>query len=292
MIIKKLASYFLSLVCILCSMIGVFNTKVHAETEYEAHVAIFCDNIELAEQYVQLLHEYEYDGIRDTPKERGSGKSTEKTVIRDYGGVYNVYFHIIPSYMALHPNRELNDLIKCCTGAVILYNVLDPALQTIIESNRFYEEDVKPLLEIDTPLNNCIKYLQSFGRYGWHNALEFIMYNSEGLADEDREERLSQLMEYTLAVEHFYVDGDNKWDRNHPVWDNPGSINHVLGWVTGQVFRSIFDEKTLTGAPGLLAKKKLNSPVLTGQPTASEEMSLMDHIKNIPQNIPQSCVVL
>ena len=266
---KKFASYFLSFICVLSAFFGIFSGEAQAAvTEYEAHVAIFSDNLELAEQYVQLLHAYEYDGELKILGAPGSGKSTDKTVIMDGGSrKYNVYFHVIDASRVLHPDRELNDLIKCCTGAVILYDVMDPRLDPMLKPPTFYKEELDPFLSIDTPLNNCVKYLQSFGRYGWWNALNFIMYNSENLTPEEHEERRSQLNWYTLyGLEAHYVDGDNKWSRNHPVWNSPGGINNVLGWISGQIFRSVFDEKFLTGTPGKVLKKNWFSRALQHAP--------------------------
>lgn len=255
--VEKLTSYFLSLVCAFSAFFGIFGGEAQAAaTEYEAHVAIFSDNLELAEQYVQLLHTYEYDGSRSILGAPGSGKSTDKTVIMDGGSrKYNVYFHVIDANRVLHPDSELNDLIKCCTGAVILYDVMDPRLDPIVKSPTFYSENIGSLLSIDTPLNNCIKYLQSFGRYGWWNALNFIMYNSENLTPEEHEERREQLNFYTLELEDFYTGRDNKWSRNHPVWNSPGGIKNVLGWISGEIPRSIA-ERFLTGTPGKVLKKK------------------------------------
>lgn len=256
--LKKFASYFLSLTCVLSCLVGVSDARVHAvTTEYEAHVAVFCDDTALAEDYVKLLQTYEYDKSRNLLGEPGSGKSNEKVVITDfYGSVkYNVYFHVIDANRALHPDKELNDLIKYCTGAVILYDVQDPAFKPMIDSPTFYKEDVVSMLSIDTPLNNCIKYLQSFGRYGWYNNLNFIMYNSENLTPEEHEKRRSQLNYYTLGLEEYYVGGDNKWSRNHPVWDSQDGIDNVLGWISGEIYRSIFVEKYLTGKPPLIQKK-------------------------------------
>ncbi len=255
---KKFTSYFLSLMCALSCLFGVFDAKTYAAAkEYEAHVALFCDNISVAKQFVSQLYSYEYDGERKIFGAPGSGKSTEKAVIID--GLetrkYNVYFHVIDARWALNPNAELNYLIKNCTGAVILYDVLDPTLEPIIKSRTFYEEDVRSLLRIDTPLNNCVKYLQSFGRHGWWNALNFIMYNHESLDPEAHERYRESLNFYAIGVEGFYVDGDNKWSRNHHAWNTPGGINNVLGWVSGQVYRSIFMERSLTGEFGKNFKK-------------------------------------
>ncbi|MGN1043613.1 MAG: hypothetical protein ACI4PR_02270 [Acutalibacteraceae bacterium] len=276
--LKKFTSYFLLLIGVFSSLVGVFNAEVYAvATEYEAHVAIFCDNVDLARQYIQLLHSYEYDGERKTLGAPGSGKSTEKTVITDGFGSrkYNVYFHIIDSNWALHSNRDLNNLIRCCTGAVILYDVTDPKLEPVLKSRTFYKEDIAPLLSIDTPLNNCIKYLQSFGRCGWWNALNFIMYNSEQFTPETHEEYRSQLNLYTLGIEEFYVDGDNKWCRNHPVWNSTGGINNVLCWISGQIYRSIFMERSLTGVSGLILKKKLDlSKFVSFPPLAERELEI------------------
>ena len=256
--LKKFTSCFLSLTCMLSCLVGVSDARVHAvTTEYEAHVAVFCDNTALAENYVKLLQTYEYDAENDLLGEPGSGKSNEKVVITDWLGSikYNVYFHVIDANRALNPDKELNDLIKCCTCAVILYDVLDPALEPMIKSKTFYKEDVTRMLSIDTPLNNCIKYLQSFGRYGWYNALNFIMYNYEQLSDEVHEERRSQLNCYTLGVEDYYTSRDNKWNRGHPGWNTTGGIDIALSWISGEIYRSIFVEKYLTGKPALIQKK-------------------------------------
>ncbi len=260
--VEKLTSYFLSLVCAFSAFFGIFGGEAQAAaTEYEAHVAIFSDNLELAEQYVQLLHTYEYDSQRDILGEPGSGKSTDKTVITDgYGSrKYNVYFHVIDANRVLRPDSELNDLIKCCTGAVILYDVMDSKLDPMLKSPTFHSENIGSFLPIDTPLNNCIKYLQSFGRYGWWNALNFIMYNSENLTPEEQKERRSQLNFYTLELEDFYTGRDNKWNRGHPVWNSRGGIKNVLGWIGGNIYRSVFDEKFLTGIPGKVLKKNWGS---------------------------------
>ena len=241
---------------------GNFNGKVYAvPKEYDAHVAIFCDNTELAKKYVEDLCFFEYDGQRQTLGAPGSGKSTEKAIIIDgYGSVkYNVYFHIVDARKALRPDRELNNLIKSCTGAVILYNVLDPTLAPILKSKTHYKENIELLLPIDTPLNNCIKYLQSFGRYGWWNALNFIMYNKEGLTPELQSQYREQLNLYTLGVEKFYVSGDNKWNRNHPAWNTDVGVTSTLGWISGEIYRSIFLERYLTGAPKLISKKIYSS---------------------------------
>lgn len=258
---KKFSSWLLSLMCVLSCLFGIFDAQAYAvANEYEAHVALFCENTELAKQYVKQLCSYEYDGEMKTLGAPGSGESTEKVIITDGFGSrkYNVYFHVIDANWALNSNYELNYLIKHCTGAVILYDVLDPRLEPIIKSRTFYKEDVSSLLAIDTPLNNCVKYLQSFGRNGWWNALNFIMYNHEALDSETHECYREQLNFYTLGIEEFYVDGDNKWSRNHPAWNTPGGINNVLGWISGQIYRSIFMEKRLTGTLGLSLKKKLD----------------------------------
>lgn len=269
---KKFTSWVLSLMCALSCLFGVFDAKTYAAaTEYEAHVALFCENTGLAKQYVKQLCSYEYDGERKTLGAPGSGESTEKIVITGGGSrKYNVYFHVIDANWALNPNYELNYLIKHCTGAVILYDVLDPTLEPIIKSRTFYKEDVSSLLSIDTPLNNCIKYLQSFGRNGWWNALNFVMYNQESLDPETHECYREQLNFYTIGIEGFYVDGDNKWSRNHPVWNTPGGIKNVLGWISGQIYRSIFMERSLTGALGLSLKKKLDYSKLMNPPTLED----------------------
>ena len=264
-IIKKFISYFLSFMCVLSCVVSVFDAKVHAaDSEYEAHVAIFCDDTVLAEKYVKLLCSYEYDGSRRVLGKLGSGKSTEKVVITDGFGSrkYNIFFHIVDSSMALHPNSELNDLIRYCTGAIILYDFLDPNLKPMIKSRTFYKEDIESFLSIDTPLNNSIKYLQSFGRNGWWNALNFIRYShEENITPEIQGEYRSQLNLYTGGVEEFYVDGDNKWSRNHPIWNSENGINNVFGWISGQAYKSIFMEKSLTGAQLLDLKKCRNNAI-------------------------------
>lgn len=278
--LKKLISYLLSLVCVFSTLIGVNGGKVHAAaTEYEVHIAIFCDNVALARQYVQLLHSYEYDGERRVLGPQGSGKSDEKTIITDGFGSrkYNIYFHIIDSNCVMHPNHDLNNLIKCCTGAVILYDITDSKLEPIIKSRTFYKEDIAPLLSIDTPLNNCIKYLQSFGRYGWWNSLNFITYNLENLNPEMYKEYRSQLNLYTLEIEEIYVDGDNKWCRNHPEWNSIGGINNVLCWISGQVYRSMFMERRLTGVSGLISKKKINLSKIPSYPLLAEEGQIVKY---------------
>ena len=84
--LKRLTSCFLSFICVLSAFFGIFSGEAQAAvTEYEAHVAIFSDNIKLAEQYVQLLHTYEYYRSGSVLGAPGSGKSTDKTVIMDGG---------------------------------------------------------------------------------------------------------------------------------------------------------------------------------------------------------------
>lgn len=248
---KKFTSWFLSLMCVLSCLFGIFDMPAYATTsEYEAHFALFCDNTILAKQYVRQLCSYKYDVERKNLGELGSGESTEKVVIMDGFGSrkYNVYFHVIDTNCALHPTDELDCLIKHCTGALIFYDVLDPRLEPIIKSKTFHKEDVNLFLSIDTPLNNCIKYLQSFGRDGWWNALNFVMYGQESLDFEAHERYREQLNFYTHGVEKLYVNGDNKWGRNHSVWYSPVEIKNVLGWISGQIYRSIFMEKSLTGS--------------------------------------------
>ena len=56
---KKFMSCFLSLMCALSCLFGVFDAKTYAAaTEYEAHVALFCENTELAKQYAKQLCSY------------------------------------------------------------------------------------------------------------------------------------------------------------------------------------------------------------------------------------------
>ena len=81
------------------------------------------------------------------------------------------------------------------------------------------------------------------------------MYNKEKLTPELQSQYREQLNLYTLGVEKFYVSGDNKWNRNHPAWNTEVGVTSTLGWISGEIYRSIFLERYLTGAPKLILKK-------------------------------------
>ena len=110
---KKFTSCFLSLMCVLPYLFGVFDAKTYAAAkEYEAHVALFCDNTSVAKQFVSQLYSYEYDGERKILGAPGSGKSTEKAVIIDGGSKkYNVYFHVIDARCLFVINIWIQKLI-------------------------------------------------------------------------------------------------------------------------------------------------------------------------------------
>ena len=267
----------ISLVGLLIIISSVFfSSNAYAAKEFSACIAVFCDNTELAENYIEKLYSYEYnDDTRQLIKL--SKVNNNKNVIvhsRSGSAKYNIYFKVINSNAVLNPSRELGSFLKKCTGAVIIYDIADEKLTPIVKSNSYYKEDVSSFIKMNNTLNNCIRYLESFGRNGWYNALNFITYNKEKLNPEVYAERREQMNRYTLGVEAFYVDGDNKWGRGHPDVSTEGSIKNQIGWSAGEVYRSIFLEKALSGKfSGLSSKKKLNfAPNQVPQGTSQQDL--------------------
>lgn len=221
---------------------------------------MFCDNTELAQSYIEKLYGYEYnDDTRQLIKLSKVNNNKTVVVHSNYGSMkYNVYFNVINSNLVLNPSRELGSFLKNCTGALIIYDISDEKLTPIVKSNTFYKENVSSFIKMDNTLNNCIRYLESFGRNGWYNALNFVTYGKEKLAPKVYEERREQFNRYTLGVEAFYVDGDNKWGRGHPDISIDWGIKSPIVWSAGQVYRSIFMEKALSGKfSGLSSEKKI-----------------------------------
>lgn len=255
---KKISSFFISCLFIVSSIL--FSSNVYA-AEYNACIAVFCDNTELAQNYIEKLYGYEYnDDTRQLIKLSKANDNKNVIVHSHYGSMkYNVYFNVINSNLVLNPSRELGSFLKNCTGALIIYDISDEKLTPIVKSNTYYKDDVSSFIKMDNTLNNCIRYLESFGRNGWYNALNFVTYGKEKLTPEIYEERREQLNRYTLGVEALYVDGDNKWGRGHPDVSTEGSIKNQIAWSAGEVYRSIFMEKALSGKfSGLSFKKKMN----------------------------------
>ncbi len=244
---------------------NLFGDKVYA-ADYEVYVAVFCDNVPLAQEYVKQLCKNTFDGEREIFIKDSTGSETQTIIETNYGATkYHVYFYVVNTKWALHPDKQLDSLIKKCTGAIILYNISDPKLSPILKSHTFYKNDVETLIKIETPLNNCIRYLQTWGHNGWHNALEFITYGKENLESTAYNEYHEQINRYTCSLEKEFFNIDNKWSRGHPDCSTGKGLTNPLGWIAGQAYRSIFLEKTLTGASGLMSKKKLdylNPPTL------------------------------
>ena len=255
---KKISSFFISCLFIVSSIL--FSSNVYA-AEYNACIAVFCDNTELAQNYIEKLYGYEYnDDTRQLIKLSKANDNKNVVVHSHYGSIkYNVYFNVINSNLVLNPSHELGSFLKNCTGALIIYDISDEKLTPIVKSNTYYKDNVSSFIKMDNTLNNCIRYLESFGRNGWYNALNFVTYGKEKLTPEIYEERREQLNRYTLGVEALYVDGDNKWGRGHPDVSTEGSIKNQIAWSAGEVYRSIFMEKALSGKFSGLSFKKNES---------------------------------
>ncbi len=256
---KKISSFFMS--CLLIIFSVFFSSNAYATREFSACIAVFCDNTDIAENYIEKLYDYEYnDDKRELIKLNKVNNNKNVVVHSHYGGIkYNVYFNVINSNAVLNPSRELGDFLKKCTGAVIIYDIADEKLTPIVNSNTYYKKDVSSFIKMDNTLNNCIRYLESFGRNGWYNALNFITYNKEKLDPEVYAERKEQLNRYTLGVEAFYVDGDNKWGRGHPDVGIEWGVRSSIAWAAGEMYRSIFLERVLPGNfSGLNFKKRIN----------------------------------
>ena len=293
---KKISSFFISCLFIVSSIF--FSSNVYA-AEYNACIAVFCDNTEVAQSYIEKLYGYEYnDDTRQLIKLSKVNNNKTVVVHSNYGSMkYNVYFNVINSNLVLNPSRELGSFLKNCTGALIIYDIADEKLMPIVKSNTYYKDDVSSFIKMDNTLNNCIRYLESFGRNGWYNALNFVTYGKEKLAPKVYEERREQLNRYTLGVEAFYVDGDNKWGRGHPDVSTEGSIKNQIGWSAGEVYRSIFLEKALSGKfSGLSSKKKLNfAPNQVPQETSQQDLiqkQLADWLTNKKMNVRQEMMMM
>ena len=293
---KKISSFFISCLFIVSSVF--FSSNVYA-AEYNACIAVFCDNTEVAQSYIEKLYGYEYnDDTRQLIKLSKVNNNKNVVVRSNYGSMkYNVYFNVINSNLVLNPSRELGSFLKNCTGALIIYDISDENLTPIVKSNTYYKEDVSSFIKMDNTLNNCIRYLESFGRNGWYNALNFVTYGKDKLTSKIYEERREQLNRYTLGVEAFYVDGDNKWGRGHPDVSTEGSIKNQIGWSAGEVYRSIFLEKALSGKfSGLSSKKKLNlAPNQVPQETSQQDLiqkQLADWLTNKEMIIRQEMMMM
>lgn len=267
---KKISSFFMGCLIIISSVF--FSSNAYAAKEFSACIAVFCDNTEVAQSYIEKLYGYEYnDGTRQLIKLSKVNNNKTVVVHSNYGSMkYNIYFNVINSNLVLNPSRELGSFLKNCTGALIIYDIADEKLTPIVKSNTYYKEDVSSFIKMDNTLNNCIRYLESFGRNGWYNALNFITYNKEKLNPEVYAERREQLNRYTLGVEALYMDGDNKWGRGHPDISIDRGIKSPIVWSAGHVYRSIFMDRVLRGNfSGLDFKKRIS------------------HLNSVPTQLPQ-----
>lgn len=257
---KKILSSFLAFAFVFTFVFNFSNKNFYA-VDYEVHVAVFCDNVDVAKEYVKKLCEFQFHRDRKEFYEDRPGVSETQTIIYEgYGDAikWHTHFHIIDAKCVLYPSRELDKFIKICTSALILYDISDPKLRPMIDSMTHYEEDLKSLIKIQTPLNNCVRYLESWGRNGWYNSLEFVTYGKENL-DSDTYVRFHERMnDYTGCLEKELYKIDNKWGRGNSDWTTLKGIVNPLCSMGGQARRSIIQERFLTGEMNSFPKKKLD----------------------------------
>ncbi len=260
-------------------MLEAFAQKVSAVGDYEVNIAVFCDDTDVAQNYVQELCRRNY--VKRTPdiyttQDRSEFLEGEYTGFKDrvilYDAVdwkrqiydldnpsdftrYHTTFHVIN---VNDIPTKCGSLIKKCVGAIILYDISDPALQPIVENGTLFDEDLKVLREIDTPLNRSIKFLQGWRCNffnGWNNALEFVTYNIENVEPDLREKRHEQINRYTCNLEVLYGI-DNKWSRGHPDITMQRGISNPLSWIVGTARRRITQEEKNVIIHDINAKKK------------------------------------
>lgn len=248
---KKLISYFLVFLFVFTSVFGFSSKKVFAVRDYEVHVTVFCDNTILAKNYVRQLCRCNFDGQRERfIEDQTTGSDTQTVIVSDFAATrYHTHFHVVDAGWALSPSQALNDLIRICTGAIILYDISDPRLLPIIRNPTFYPEDVERLLKIEMPLNNCIRYLRTLN---WYDAIYSITYGKEGLGQSEYDQYHESMNRYTCGLEPRH----NKWGRGNSDISTERSLTNSLGWLDGEAYRSIFLERILTGDIGMMSKKK------------------------------------
>lgn len=229
--------------------------NTYAVGDYIASIAVLCNDPQKAKDYVKELCKYNFERgpidpitteFKDRFLEDEPTNSENKVILYDALGdeKYHTSFTVIDVN-----NKPWNfgSIIKSCVGAIIFYDISDPTLVPIIKSNTFYKKDLESLIKIDTPINSCIKSLQSWRcnfPCGWHNALDFVTHSIDRVPESERKNTHMQMNRYTCELESELYEVDNKWNRGHPDisdFDLRCKANH-LGWIVGEARRCIIIE--------------------------------------------------
>lgn len=236
---RRAMSYFLSvlfLFVVSCMNVGA--------TDFNVNVAVLCEDRGVASAYVHELCKHkaiERPMDVEFTSEENEGEFSTVIYLHDTDTNYHIKFHFIPENGKL---SDLNSTIKKCSAAIVMYDISDSSLDEIVRRSTFYEEDVKELKNIKTPLVNYIVHLQGhwWNRNWWHNAINFITYGKGLLDEENYSFRREQLNDFTNSMERYF-DVDNKWGRGHPDITNEKSKSVTLRWISGQAYRSISEGK-------------------------------------------------
>lgn len=237
---------FLLMAPLLCE-----NTYAEGDS-YIANIAVLCDDTQKAKDYVKELCKYNFKrGLwsADTIKYEDKFIENESTNYENQIVLYDIadskkYYTTFTVIDVNNKPWNFGSIIKGCVGAIILYDISDPTLQPIIESNTFYREDLKRLIKIDTPLNRCITSLQSWRcnfPFSWYNALDFVTHSMERVPEPEREKIHMRINQYTCGLESDFYDVDNKWGRGHPDISEPNLLWKInpLHWAVGEAYRCI-----------------------------------------------------
>lgn len=260
---------FKKLLTCLCSLViicGIVNCRAYATTEYQAHIAVICEDIEKGSELISALCKSESELVYPLDS-KFTGKAnirSDHTVIfdKDFDIKYHVEFHCMSSKSI---NRKT---INRCSGAIILYDISNSALDPIVFSDKFYRSDLThlvldtkdaPLVEsvvslqnssigcLSTLVNCCYGILRCCGCccccccgcLNWYNSLYFVTYGGDTLSPDEYKERHERLNAFTCELESYYG-SDNKWGRGHPdLSDMDYVCRKALYWIAGQAERSI-----------------------------------------------------
>ena len=235
---------YFGFIIILTTLFNLFALDVSvAAKEYQVNIAILCENLKKGQEFIDKMC---FEKTILVPSDMSVEYTGEKNSLENHTELYvgfidtnyHIKFHLC--------NSVDHNILKKCSGAVILYDISDKTLDRIVSSVAYNEHNLKMLMSSENPLTRYISKLQysmyffGFQIYGWYNAINFVTYGRENLTDSIYQIRHEKINSFTCALEHYF-NLDNKWGRGNQDISTDDSWKKTLFWISGEARRSIGD---------------------------------------------------
>lgn len=240
---KKVSAFL----CFGALIFGMTFNNVFATKDYQVHVAVFCEDEKKGNELVKSMCHQKSALTSSENKVIFTGEKNDSdcsTVVYDgtNDANYHVDFHVMSKVDTTY-NSNCRNLLSKCSEAIILYDISDNSLETLIRNRNLSSENIKALLSSKTPLTRFIDKLQYKKCWvfpGWYNSIDFISYGKENLPEEIYDQRRDIINRFTCTTEKYFG-VDNRWRRGHPDISSPDFYEGLLFGVIGSSYRSITD---------------------------------------------------